>query len=256
MNESKHTFDLINLLMIIVPFLSGGFAGAVFTYLIKKRTEKKNRKILSVQITDIPLSIPDLSNDNNLPIDKLKLSLDGNTYDNIRAYNMIVKNVGFQSIEGLKLVFKSRDKVSLIKDLILTEPLSIECNQNILNDNDGTEIYYSIGRLEREDKVKIALLLNSTPQNELKCITRGVDDIDILTATNELLINRTIELSRNYKIIVISTVILMILILISMTLLFLFTEPSDKKTYFIGQFNGIIKLIGGFLIGIAISKYI
>ena len=207
--------------------------------------------MLSVQITDTPFSPSTLA----VNIENLKLTIDNKSYDHLRHYVMIIKNVGVTSINGLKLIFKASQNVKIIKDTIESDPLLIKPTREDIMTDHSFESHYSIARLEKNDKLKFSLLLNAHADEQLDYLIRDVDDLDIISGINELPVTNEIVLTHSYKTVVgLVTMLDMISIIGLLVIPMLSPTPNQASIATTNFFKDAAQVLTSFLVGTVTSK--
>lgn len=231
MPELGQTPPLIQTLTTIAPYFTGGLAGAFLTYILKTWDEKRKRRIISLNITDLSLSLPNVGSVGVLPFRHLKVSFEGQEFDHLRLYTVLVYNTGFRGVEGLKLAFSFPEDITVIRSVISSEPLSIPCTVDTTVQNESKETVYSLGRLEKGDRIRLAFLVDTRTTLEIKCLPRGVDDVEFITSKDEFRsadeLYRTVILTPAFKMIFLATLFFTTLSLV-ISILITIVNPSPS----------------------------
>jgi len=170
----------ISIALSVFPYFTGGLAGAILTNAIKAGVEKRRQKKISLDTADIFLSLPQVPTPNQ-PIQDLKVSLQGQEYENPRHFSATVKNIGRVAVDGLKLVFVLPVEATIIKSGVSTTPVAISHELRAEEINASKELEYSFEQLERNDTLHVSFLLDSDNRDEIVCISRGVEQLNIIS---------------------------------------------------------------------------
>ena len=251
MADTTQTSGFVTLLITVLPWVTGGLAGALLTYVLKVRSERRQQKIVSINITDIDLSFSDKKTADILPIDSLKISFENQTFSYLRLYAIVMVNIGYRAVEGIKLAISFPDSTTKIKTIISSEPLSIPYTlENSINDN---ELIYSISRLEIKDKMNFSFLLDSQESNKIVCLPRGVDDVEFRIRSDELP-EQTKEIKRSYKLVFNA---LLLITLLSLVISFVLGFNIDQNSQYRSTFElslTVFKVGTGAIFGLLAGK--
>ncbi|ERJ91365.1 hypothetical protein HMPREF1990_00044 [Porphyromonas gingivalis W4087] len=143
----------MEILKIIVSFLSGGFAGSLLTYFVNNH-KNKIQELCCYYIEDEIIS-------------KLPISFGNTTHDNLQSKRFMIKNTTNRDIDSIKIVFEFESKAVVTRWKTSSKAgndipkgkiyeKKNECSFVVKHFNRGEEIeiYLEIGNVE-EDKFNI-----------------------------------------------------------------------------------------------------
>jgi hypothetical protein len=212
MQVSPQASSTISTLVTLAPIVTGGLAGALLTYILKVWSEKRQRKIISIKITDLRLTLPSNEAADLLPTDSLKITFEDQVFKHLRLYTAFVKNIGNRGVEGMKLAVSFPKETTLIRTMISSEPLSINCTLENQTQTTSLELVHSFGRLEVGDRIRLSFLIDTLRSKEIVCLPRGVDDVEFQIDKDEYLErSRDITVAPAFKLIFLTTIILTLL---------------------------------------------
>ncbi|SKC32551.1 hypothetical protein CZ809_02067 [Photobacterium piscicola] len=147
---------------------------AMITLYLKRRYQSKLRKKLQVvtNIVQFDLSADESGIDN----ESLLVSYKSKEYRNLCYYSVKVTNIGASAINNQSLLFTIPKIAQVIESSVQPSNSSISVMRKI-NDDTQDEVH-SIDRLENSESVSITYLVNLEKVDEMKCIPRGIDNID------------------------------------------------------------------------------
>ncbi|CAK8721821.1 Ig-like domain-containing protein [Candidatus Electrothrix laxa] len=152
------------------------FLSILATLWLKSRRERRKRRRLEFSEEKIKFVIPQT----NGKIDKKSLSVSykGKEYKNLCYYSISVTNTGNVAIENQDLLFTIPSKNPLLERTEETSNSAIKLTiEGVKNSND---FIYKIDRIECEDTFSISMLINIEDPEIVKCLPRGVDNIDYI----------------------------------------------------------------------------
>src|SRR5207245_2941916 len=100
------------------PLLTGGLAGALLTYFLKARSEKRQKKIVNITISNISLSLPNIRSRSVVTSNLLRVSFEGKEFDNLSMYSARLQNVGSRGVEGMKFVIQFPGGTTILRPIV------------------------------------------------------------------------------------------------------------------------------------------
>jgi hypothetical protein len=163
--------------------LTGGLGGAILTYYLKVRSEKRQRKIVSITTTEVNLSSLISSEGSAFSSHPFRFSLEGQEYDNLLIYDVTIKNIGYGGVEGLKLIVSFPETAEFLKCSYVSNPVFIEHRDSVNTIGGLKQFTYELGRIAKDDAPKFGFLFNTTEAGLVKFNARGPDGIEFLFNT-------------------------------------------------------------------------
>lgn len=156
-----------------MPWLTGGFAGAILTFILNRRLERKRQARLSIVVSDIDYSLPS----HQSAFAGLRVSYNGDPYDKLRYYQFRVLNVSQRTVCPVPFIFLFAKDASILDQSIESGPLklNVECSREAKEENG---IRCEIQAFKPGDYLQFNFLLSST--EGIKWFFRGADDVDII----------------------------------------------------------------------------
>jgi hypothetical protein len=174
----------VKVVLPILALFTGGLGGAILTHYLKTRSEKNQRKIVSITTTEVNLSLLASPVGAAFSSKPLLFSLGGQQYENLVLYNLVLKNAGLGGVEGLKLVLSFDQDTKLVKFSYSSTPVILKKDDNdeILNLETSTQITYKIiDSVAKDDTLNFFFLFDTNKPNSIKFNVRGKDDTDFLS---------------------------------------------------------------------------
>ena len=146
---------------------------SLLTLYLKLRSDKKKKKIISIQTKINKYKIETASND-----DDLAVSYKGKAYKNLCQYLVSVENVGPVAVEGQKLLVSFPRICQKIEFQISKSSNTIKHDTEVFSSEDQDEELLTLQRLEPSDKVEFSYILDSEIIDEIDAQPRGVDGVE------------------------------------------------------------------------------
>lgn len=160
---------------LMTPYVSGGLAGAVLTFCLNRRLERKRQARLSVSVSEINYSLPS----HQSTFSGLKVSYNDHPYDELRYYQFRVVNVSQKTIPVAPFVFLLPKDAKILDQSIESGPLRLSvCQSTEPRESNG--VRFQAEDIKPEDHFQISLLLSSTAA--IKWHFRGADEISIIAS--------------------------------------------------------------------------
>jgi hypothetical protein len=174
--------QIMEILKVIAPWLSGGFAGAVLTLIVSarraKKTRQKTRRILSFDIKVSRFSLPQVTASQKLSSKNLRIAYKGTEYEHLLHYEVALKNIGFPGIDEQSIVLLLPPHTRVIEDTVSTRPLHVVVQKKVADVESGTEYRFAFERIEKGDSIVLSFLLDCPDPDAIKALPRGVDDAE------------------------------------------------------------------------------
>jgi len=169
---------------VVAPWLTGGLAGAVLTYLLNQRAARRKQPRLLLTTQRIDYSIP--SKDEQLK--DLRVSYGGQTFDSLLLFQMDVDDVSDRTVKVSPFLLLLNEKSAVIDRSALVKPLDRETAWTSQVGHEGAYVWDS-GELKPGDQARLRLLV--TPTTEVRWSWRGDDEVEITSYGRES--ERTLE---------------------------------------------------------------
>jgi hypothetical protein len=157
----------------VMPWLTGGLAGAALTYLLNQRSarNKRARLLLTTERVDYSLAARDEG------FTDLRVSYEGREFDNLLLFQITAENISGKTIHKCPLLLLFAKPTEIVDQSSFTHPLKREV---ALVPQLGHELAYlwDPGELQPSDSARLRLLL--APTTAIKASWRGDDDIDVI----------------------------------------------------------------------------
>lgn len=170
--------QVVALIKLVGPWLTGGLAGAILTYLLNQRSARRKQPRLILSTVRVDYSIP--SKDEQLK--DLQVSYGGKSYENLMLFQVDVENVSGRTIGKSPILFILNEKSLIIDRSSVVKPLNREALWLQQDGQEGAYIW-DAGELKPGDSARLRLLL--TPQAEIKWSWRGEDEVELVSYGRE-----------------------------------------------------------------------
>lgn len=170
--------QIFDTLKLIAPWVSGGLGGAILTIIIKSREKRKETKVITVDVTSNPFSIPRIKQESGLNQDDLSISFKGKPYRNLILYRTIIHKTGNGCIDHPTFVYLFPKDTTIIEQELSTAPLDIEYTKEDKLTKSGIEYAVSLKRIENYDEVIISFLVDCNQPESIQFIPRGLNDVE------------------------------------------------------------------------------
>lgn len=178
MADATLATTIIETLKNISPWVSGSLGGAILTILISSREKRKKRKVITVDVTSNTFSIPRVKHEPGLSSDGLSISFKGIPYRNLVLYRTILRNTGNGGIDSPTFIYLFPKGTSIIEEDVSSSPLELEYAKEEKTTEVGVESSITWKRIEKSDEIAVSFLLDCPQPESIKCIPRGLDDIE------------------------------------------------------------------------------
>jgi hypothetical protein len=168
---------LWDLVRTIVPWLTGGLAGAMLTYFLNRRIAHRKQARLSLTTGRVNYSID--ATDEHLK--ELRVSYRGNEFDSLMLYQIELQNISSRTILRTPVLLCFAKETVVVDQSSLTRPLN---RSTKLDKQAGHECAYlwDAGELKPQDSARLRLLLS--PTTLVGVTWRGDDEIAIAGGDN------------------------------------------------------------------------
>jgi hypothetical protein len=171
----------VETLLVAVPWVTGGLAGAVFTLGARIVSERRRKKRISLDTEKTRYTLPPLAESAESSHHELKVAYNGITYEHLFSYSAVAKNVGYGSVTPYSLVFVMPKDANVLATFSYIEPVSNEIMVEKKQNANNLEYIFKFPRLEKGDTAAINLLVDCT-DSQVRCILRDADDVEFVTS--------------------------------------------------------------------------
>ncbi len=155
-----------------MPWFTGGVAGAILTFVLNRRLDRRRQARLSLNIADIDYSLPS----HQSTFQGLKVSYKDQPHDALRYYQFRVDNISQKTVANAPFVFLLPEQAIILDQAIESGPLSLDVTSS-KEPREPNGYRYEAREVKPGDFFQISLLLSSV--SPAKWFFRGNDDIDI-----------------------------------------------------------------------------
>lgn len=156
--------------LTIAPYLTGGLAGAIFTYFINRRSASKKLRRLAVQKVTVPYTLP-----KDHRVDNLQIVYEGREQKNVSLFQLTLTNISKNLIPDNPVVIELPDGSRILEQGTLVEPV----NSAPLVDNDdlkNNQLRFRFGSLQPGDRLFLWFLLADV-SGDVKYFYRGDPEV-------------------------------------------------------------------------------
>jgi hypothetical protein len=178
------TSELWDLFKVIAPWLTGGLAGAMLTYLLNQRLARRKQAKVLVKTERVDYSIA--ASDEHFK--ELRVSYGGTEFDNLLLFQLSIENVSSRTIQRAPLFLFFQQETRFVEQSSRTQPLRREIAL-VRQAGDESAYLWDAGELKPKDTAQLRLLL--TPTAPVDWAWRGDDDVEVITYGREA--TQTIE---------------------------------------------------------------
>lgn len=165
--------DFAEFVKIAGPIFSGGVAGTIVGYFIKRYTDNRERRKASIVFRAVKYNLPE----NLFDSENLQVSYKNNQYESLILYEIELKNISQKIIEELIFIFEMNKNSRIIEKKVTKGLEQIEYNFN--QDNIESHMLRFVAKnLYCGDLVKISILVEG--EVYFKPHFRGNPDIEIV----------------------------------------------------------------------------
>jgi hypothetical protein len=160
------------LFKVVAPWLTGGLAGATLTYFLNQRIarRKQARLLLTSQRVDYSLAARDEH------LKDLHVSYEGQEFDNLLLYQLIVENVSGKTVQKSPILFRCSAETEVVYQDSVTFPLKSPTTF-VRQTGHECAFLWEAGELKPGDSARLKLLLASTTSIDFDW--RGDDEVDV-----------------------------------------------------------------------------
>jgi hypothetical protein len=161
---------------LIAPWLTGGLAGAILTYLLNLRIARRKQARVLLTMERIDYSIGDEQ------FKDLRVSYEGAEYEKLLIARMDVENISARTVAKSPLLLLFDEGTDVIEHNASTRPINRE---TIWVKQEGHESAYvwDAGELRPGDSAQLLVLLS--PTTSINWLWRGNDDIEVASLGRE-----------------------------------------------------------------------
>lgn len=159
----------------VAPYLTGGLAGAVVTYLLNRRLARVTTPRLQVRARSVNYTLAQQTAD----FSGLEVSFEGTSYQELSYHEFRVENISRKMVRTSPFILAFAPHSRLLKMEMASEPLRLKYvhDQENLADNQHR---FTFDELHPGDTVTIRILVAGG--DTLSWIFRGADDVEVLGA--------------------------------------------------------------------------
>ncbi|MGR0480068.1 MAG: hypothetical protein ACTFAL_01325 [Candidatus Electronema sp. V4] len=163
---------------VVAPWVTGGLAGAVFTYILNQRAgrHKKPRLLLTTQQVDYAIPSKDKQ------LQELRVSYRGQPFDSLLLFQMEVKNISDRTVNASPFLLFLNDQSIVVDRSTLVQPLNRETAWTPQISQTGAYVW-DASELKPGDQARLRLLV--THATEVSWSWRGDDEVEITSYGRE-----------------------------------------------------------------------
>ncbi len=169
---------VIDILKVIMPWLTGGLAGAVVGYMLNRRLAKKSQPALIVKTSIVNYTLPK----HQKAFTDLKVSYNGRTYDQLSYQEINIENISERAVDTAPFIISFPEKAQILDENIVCEPIKHNVIHNQI-DLESNQHRYIFEDLHPGDSCKIQLMVQSG--SSLSWLFRGSDSIKVTSPYNQ-----------------------------------------------------------------------
>ncbi|HEX5720516.1 MAG TPA: hypothetical protein VF179_30455 [Thermoanaerobaculia bacterium] len=158
----------------VLPWLTGGLAGAILTYFLNRRLTKRSRPRLQIRVLNVNYTVPK----HHESFAELQVSYAGNPYAELSYHELSVENISSRVIKEAPFVIQLGRNATILDLQMSSEPIPHE----IVRNQDGLEAHqhrFTFRDLLAGDVGRIRLLIAGS--EAFNWYFRGADEIDIIS---------------------------------------------------------------------------
>ena len=168
---------IIEITKLVLPWLTGGLAGAILTYILNRKIQNKNRPELTIESTNIQYEL----DDTNILSEKLFVSYGSGKYENLACLKYVISNTGNITIDNAIFFIELDSEAEIVANSKKTLPLK---NKVIFEKNEDSNIYSWITKeFKPGDISSINILINN--KKYFKIYWRGIDNVRIIDKSDK-----------------------------------------------------------------------
>ncbi|MDW3194299.1 MAG: hypothetical protein R8G66_18130 [Cytophagales bacterium] len=168
--------EIIELIQLITPWLSGSVAGVIITLFVNYRVKRKNRKVISIDTDHQIYSLNSFDSNASKFSKELNVTYGDDKYSHLALYQVSYNNNGNKKIDKSKLVFLLPARTVIVEKKINSSPLQIQVNESVLRTEKLVELHFDFENVEVGDKLSFTFLLDCEELEKIKVLVRESDD--------------------------------------------------------------------------------
>jgi hypothetical protein len=170
--------QLWDLFKIIAPWLTGGLAGAILTYLLNQRIARRRQARILVTTERVDYSVA--AKDEQLR--ELRVSYRGNEFENLLLFQITLENVSSRTVQRSPLLFLFEKETTIVDRSSLVRPINRDIPW-IPQEGHESAYTWDAGGLKPGDSARLRILLSST--SPVNWLWRGDDDVEVTSYGRE-----------------------------------------------------------------------
>lgn len=166
---------IIDVLKVVMPWMTGGFAGAILTYILNRRLTKKNQPELFVKTSVVNYALPKYQK----AFTNLKVSYNGRTYDELSYHEISIENISERAVNTAPFIILFPKEARILGENFINEPIK----HNVIHDQvdlESNQHRYIFEDLHPGDSCKIQLMVQNGAL--LSWHFRGLDNIKVTSS--------------------------------------------------------------------------
>jgi hypothetical protein len=164
--------QILDVIKIIIPWLSGGLAGAILTYFLNRRLIKKNQPALIVKTSTVNYALPTYQK----AFTNLKVSYHGRSYDQLSYHEINIDNISERAVDKAPFIISFPKAAQILDQNIISEPIRHTVIENQI-DLESNQYRYILEDLHPGDSCKIQLMVQNG--DSLSWLFRGSDTVKV-----------------------------------------------------------------------------
>jgi hypothetical protein len=162
----------------ILPWLTGGLAGAILTYMLNQRSARRSQAGLVVRSRRVDYSFTGTHEN----LKELRVSYGGEAFDDLALYQIDVVNESSKTVADSPILVKMSEKSTVVEIATLTRPLNRESKWEAQPGNPGAYIW-NPGQLQVGDSGQLRVLVAAG--GDISWVFRGSDSVVVLSSDRE-----------------------------------------------------------------------
>jgi hypothetical protein len=161
----------------IMPWVTGGLAGAILTLLSKAYVSRRTKKTLSVKVHSLPFKLPSIKTKSKFKSEDLKITYKQSNYKNLLYYEISFYNSGKRNITNQTFVICFPKETVFVDHEFFSEPIKFIPFMNDNPTDKCLEKTITFNTLSVDDSFTLVYLLDCSNPEEIHIFNRSDDVI-------------------------------------------------------------------------------
>jgi hypothetical protein len=163
---------------VILPWLTGGVAGATLTFLLNQRVARRKQTRLDISAVRFPFEIDKKDDD----LGPLQVSYKGSAFDTLLLYEFSINNISAKTAAKSPILIMMERGTNVVDRSSLTKPANRETTWTLQQGHECAYLW-DAGELKPGDSARLRVLLS--PTTSVEWLWRGDDDVDVTSSGRE-----------------------------------------------------------------------